>query len=215
MLAKEPWNPYDTNAIAVHTLKGTQLGYVPKAHNQHYTKDMVFGRVVAFGQNDQQLWGAAVMAQPQLVPITLDPLPTAAVQQHSKQLQELLSGRGKWQDAHKEAKSATHNVCEVTGVPGTAQQPLQVLPVWRYDTPNRAVQLAGFSTVCKEVADAKQLLIRYQSAAAATPEMSAAIELLMNVNFASGDSEQELHEYLEFTRSRQRTLDEQGWALQL
>lgn len=40
VLVREPSNPYDSNAIQIHTLDGIFLGFIPKAKNQSLAKQM-------------------------------------------------------------------------------------------------------------------------------------------------------------------------------
>ena len=61
MMVKEPDNPYDHNAIAVQTLSGQTLGYVPKEHTARFPHDTTFGHVYSMGRaSSVGLWGATV-----------------------------------------------------------------------------------------------------------------------------------------------------------
>ena len=60
MMVKEPDNEYDHNAIAVQTLSGQALGYVPREHTPRFPHDTTFGHVYSLGQTPQRLWGATV-----------------------------------------------------------------------------------------------------------------------------------------------------------
>jgi hypothetical protein len=61
MLEKELDNPYDPNAIAIKTLSGTSLGYVPRDLTHHFPYDVAFGHVHHIGQvPDNGNWGALV-----------------------------------------------------------------------------------------------------------------------------------------------------------
>ena len=49
MLVKEPNNEHDPDAIAVHTLSGHSLGYVPRDFNNKFPHDVNFARVQSVG----------------------------------------------------------------------------------------------------------------------------------------------------------------------
>ena len=60
MMVKKPDNTYDPNAVAVQTLHGQDLGYVPREHTARFPHDVTFGHVYSLGQNAKGLWGATV-----------------------------------------------------------------------------------------------------------------------------------------------------------
>ena len=63
MLGKEPNNEYDPDAIAVHTLSGQSLGYVPRDFNNKFPHDTNFARVQSVGASANEevpLLGAIV-----------------------------------------------------------------------------------------------------------------------------------------------------------
>lgn len=60
MMIKQPDNIYDPNAVAVQTLSGHDLGYVPREHTSRFPHDVTFGHVYSLGQNAKGLWGATV-----------------------------------------------------------------------------------------------------------------------------------------------------------
>ena len=60
MMVKKPDNTYDPNAVAVQTLHGQDLGYVPREHTASFPHDVTFGHVYSLGQNAKGLWGATV-----------------------------------------------------------------------------------------------------------------------------------------------------------
>ena len=59
-MVKEPQNAYDPNAIAVQTLTGQHLGYVPKEHTDRFPHDVTFGHIYSLGPNALGLWGVTV-----------------------------------------------------------------------------------------------------------------------------------------------------------
>ena len=60
VFVKEPNNPYDPNAVAVQTLDGQDLGYMPRDINHRFLLDTCFGYVYSVGQTEQGLWGFQV-----------------------------------------------------------------------------------------------------------------------------------------------------------
>ncbi len=59
MMVKQPDNTYDPNAVAVQTLHGQDLGYVPREHTARFPHDVTFGHVYSLGQNAKGLWSTA------------------------------------------------------------------------------------------------------------------------------------------------------------
>lgn len=72
MMMKEQDNSYDPQAIAVQTLSGQVLGYVPRGHTTRFPYDTTFGHVYSMGKaNSVGLWGATVSTL--LPPATITP----------------------------------------------------------------------------------------------------------------------------------------------
>ncbi|GAX82980.1 hypothetical protein CEUSTIGMA_g10407.t1 [Chlamydomonas eustigma] len=78
MLLREPWNPYDSEAVRVETLSGQQLGYIPRDHNNMFqVHEILFGHVQSVGQSvETDNWGAKVSAYPLLMSPFISPLPS-------------------------------------------------------------------------------------------------------------------------------------------
>ena len=61
MLVREPNNPHDPNAVAVATLHGHGLGYLPREQTRWLPQPVTFGRVASIGaQADTQNLGLTV-----------------------------------------------------------------------------------------------------------------------------------------------------------
>ena len=77
MLLRSPWNIHDDQAVAVHTLSGTLIGWVPRADNSRFQQqELVFGRVEFVGAAlGTEAWGVRVVAQPALMPAAVSPFP--------------------------------------------------------------------------------------------------------------------------------------------
>lgn len=61
---KEPTNEYDPNAVAVQTLDGGALGYIPREETKRFLQDLCFGQVLSVGQAEegQGMFGFRVSA---------------------------------------------------------------------------------------------------------------------------------------------------------
>ena len=49
MLVREPHNPHDPDAVAVQSLHGHGLGYVPRTETHRLPQPVTFGRVQSIG----------------------------------------------------------------------------------------------------------------------------------------------------------------------
>ena len=49
MLVREPHNPHDADAVAVQSLHGHGLGYVPRTETHRLPQPVTFGRVQSIG----------------------------------------------------------------------------------------------------------------------------------------------------------------------
>lgn len=161
LLVKEPNNPHDPGAVAVQTLLGEQLGYVPRSHTARFAHDVTLASVVSTGQSgDTGLWGCYVRACPGLASCDfVDVLPRSAVPPGSKRPGEAMDpaavvGAAAWQAASRSALQRSRH-CQVTGVPASKAQ-LLVVPEWRLDADSKTFRLLQGVTVCEEVFYAKQ-----------------------------------------------------------
>eukprot|EP00967_Tisochrysis_lutea_P139477 scaffold253474_cov21-Tisochrysis_lutea.AAC.1 len=61
MLLHDPSNVYDKNAVAVRTMDGGDLGFVPRDYNaQLLDQGISFAKVLSVGQNEAEKWGAVI-----------------------------------------------------------------------------------------------------------------------------------------------------------
>jgi hypothetical protein len=49
MMVREPHNPYDADAVAVQSLHGHGLGYIPRGETFRLPQPVTFGRVQSIG----------------------------------------------------------------------------------------------------------------------------------------------------------------------
>jgi len=63
MLLQDPNNKFDENAVSIRTLRGIDLGYVPRDFTEQLRgQGLHFARVLSIGQNEAQKWGAKIGA---------------------------------------------------------------------------------------------------------------------------------------------------------
>ncbi|DBA85403.1 hypothetical protein WJX79_007934 [Trebouxia sp. C0005] len=153
MMVKQPDNTYDPNAVAVQTLHGQDLGYVPKEHTARFPHDVTFGHVYSVGQNAKGLWGATVAVRPTLPPLTVEAFPAnlAAHINMSSNLPE-----EEWSAIRKVTYRKADYKCEVSGGVGT-EWPVECHEVWRFHEGSQTLQLRGFMALHPEVHLAKHL----------------------------------------------------------
>lgn len=73
LLHTEPQNPYDPRAVAVFTLSGQQVGYLPADVAPTVPFPECFGEVLSVGQAEEGApWGAIIAVPTLLVPVTAD-----------------------------------------------------------------------------------------------------------------------------------------------
>jgi len=203
LLLREPGNQYDKNAVAVHTLSGKQVGYVPKEIAPEFKLGALMGRVVSAGKTEGGLTGATVTAHNTLLPLLLEPLPNSA----AGQVQALCAPGSA--AATQALQGSRIKACEIMGVPEAALgQPLVVVPTFVYDSASKTVQLVKLVAVCPAVAAARQLL-------AHSPGSRARGEAAEVVRAVNGWGEQELAEHLEWAQARQAAMDQDKWSVKL
>lgn len=78
---KEPSNPYDPNAVAVSTLNGTSIGYIPRDNTSRFVQDLCFGLVYSVGltysedPTKERNYGLKAAVRPELPPVCVVPAP--------------------------------------------------------------------------------------------------------------------------------------------
>lgn len=79
---REPHNPYDPDAVAVLTLRGMSLGYVPRELTGAFVHSVTFAHVVSTGvAGDSGLLGATIAVRPSLPPFRPRLPPLSVVEQ--------------------------------------------------------------------------------------------------------------------------------------
>jgi hypothetical protein len=151
MLVREPNNVHDPNAVAVKTLQGHSLGYVPKELTVNIQHDVCFGHIQSVGQNDKGLWGAFVIVRPGLTPLSLDAFPLNLAS-HVNLSSEL--SKPDWDRLRKETYKRAGYKCEVSGGVG-AEWPVEVQEQWRFYEGSQTLQLVGLMALHPDVHLAK------------------------------------------------------------
>ncbi|KAK9817263.1 hypothetical protein WJX72_011983 [[Myrmecia] bisecta] len=151
MLVKEPHNEHDPNAVAVLTLAGAQLGYVPRELTQNFTQDVTFASVYSFGANELGLYGAQVAVRPTLPPLTLDALP-ASLAAAANLSQEV--AKDEWDRLRRTTYRNANFRCEITGGAGP-DHPVECHERWYLDDVTHTAKLMGLMALAPEVHLAK------------------------------------------------------------
>lgn len=149
-LQREPRNPADPDAVAVHTPAGHRVGYVPRVA----TGDACVGRaaravVRSVGRaGGDGPWGVAVAAWPALLPLTLDVLPPPLTGAAAS-LSALLAPE-EWGRLRDAAAADAHYRCAVSGGVGP-RWPVEVHEVWDVDEEARVARLVGLEALAPSV----------------------------------------------------------------
>lgn len=156
MMVKERDNAYDPNAIAVQTLSGQTLGYVPRENTARFPHDTTFGHIYSKGRaSSVGLWGATVAVRPSLPPLALDAIPSNlaphAIMDRSLSPEHFQGIR------EATCKRANH-MCEISGAFATEQPALH--EIWRADATTKTVQLRGFIALHPDLHTAANLEVQ-------------------------------------------------------
>ncbi|PRW60715.1 single-stranded-DNA-specific exonuclease [Chlorella sorokiniana] len=205
---REPDNPHDPNAVAVRTLDGRNLGYIPRDRTVLFSQDLCFGHVQSAGrQGEEGLWGFNIVTQPTVPPVEVHAWP-AALRPHLNLASQLARDEA-WQRLQQDAFARAQGRCEVTSAflesPAAA-----VAPRWQCDEPARVLRLVGLRAEAPEVQQVGALLeLRAHNPSAA----GHAAALLQQLNgWSPADVQLYLAhiDHLAAARSSQ-----QGWRLDL
>ncbi len=151
---REPDNPYDPSAVAISTLDGESIGYVPKERTQSFIHPLAFGRVASVGQVESSggspLWGCAAEVQPRVPPATV--LAEPADLKGRCNVVALMDGAA-WDEVKAEVVEAARGRCAVSGAPTAA-----VAERWEADAGARMLRLLGFVAQAPEVTRVERML---------------------------------------------------------
>ncbi|GAB5370396.1 hypothetical protein AAMO2058_001489300 [Amorphochlora amoebiformis] len=115
-LEHEPNNPFDSAAVAVRTLNGTQLGYVPRGLTQRFKQSsMSFGVVESVGANPEGLLGLRVSVRPDQVGLFLHIPPRGY--ESKVDIQSMLQPE-EWVELCRQTIDRYGARCAITGVQG-------------------------------------------------------------------------------------------------
>ena len=153
ILEQEPLNEYDPFAIAVLTLSGESLGYVPKGMTDRFRGQRVtlgvveaVGRVKQDTPEDDPPWFLTVTAKPTLPALTIDLVPRTC---WGTNLRAELPEET-WDALRKLTYSRAGHVCEVCGDKGS-RHPVECNERYHYDSSglSKHVQtLVGLEALC-------------------------------------------------------------------
>jgi hypothetical protein len=139
LFVREPENASDTDAVAICTLAGAPLGYVPRQLTWHFGEDTALGRVADAGENERGIAWALAHAKPAGPALTSELCPAGAPARMSA-------------DEAALAPPQEARACCACGGAGAAAQ-----PVWRYDAASRTATLRRMAPLCAPCATARQL----------------------------------------------------------
>lgn len=148
---KEPENPFDPNAVAVHTLDGIPLGYVPKERTGAFLHGVCFGKVHSVGQAEGGgMWGCSAEVQPRIPPVVVLPVPSHLT--GKCHVAELLKGP-EWEARKGEILKKAGGRCRVSGAATN-----YVGEQWEVNKEAKVFELQGFSAQAPEVSRVAYML---------------------------------------------------------
>ena len=148
LLVREPENAADGDAVAVLTVGGTPLGYVPRHLTSYFGGDTTTGRVSACGRNDAGLYWAVAQAKPVTPGLVADLCPGWPGETSvPPNLSQRLSG-ALWDYLRTDAYARANQRCVVCDAPKAGPGDLRAIEVWRHDPAARVSRLRNIQAVC-------------------------------------------------------------------
>jgi hypothetical protein len=192
---KEPENQYDPNAVAVHTLDGVPLGYVPKDRTGAFLHILCFGQVHSVGQADGGgMWGCSAEVQPRVPPVRVLPIP--ANLSGKCHVGEMLQGAEKWEAVKAEILKKSGGRCLVSGAATSF-----VGEQWEVREKEKVLKLQGFSALAPEVARIAYML-------------DSGENLRKELALMNGWREEDLETYVGYVEKQRSRMSEEGeWKL--
>ena len=155
---QDPDNIYDSNAVAVTTLDGVSLGFVPKDRNKPFVHGTCFGTVQYVGcRGDDGNWGCIVNVQPQVPGVVVLPISENLV--NLTRISELFLDEEnddvaeQWKKVRAQILKRSEDpdgvegpLCSVSGAPTVA-----VAERWEVQTGKKVLKLRGFATEAPEI----------------------------------------------------------------
>lgn len=216
MLVREPWCPFDPKAVAVFTVGGVSLGYIPKEFTQKHRHEWANAHIVSTGNATPDLLGVLVSSRPTLRSMSVQTLPT----KHAAKYANLASlyPPSVWREMRERAIENVDHTCEVTGI--TAEEAeLHVLPSWRYNDAAKQVQLAGWMVVCADVRKAAASIVPGTPVLITAPNVQLAQQVQLDDQLLFMDllewDEIDIEEYVGFLADRQAKMDNEDWGVVL
>lgn len=148
LLVREPENAADCDAVAVLTVGGTPLGYVPRHLTSYFGGDTTTGRVSACGRNDAGLHWVVAQAKPVTPGLVADLCPGWPGESSvPPNLSQRLSG-ALWDYLRTDAYARANQRCVVCDAPKAGPGDLRAIEVWRHDPAHRVSRLRNIQAVC-------------------------------------------------------------------
>lgn len=196
LFVREPENPVDQTAVAVQTLSGVPLGYVPRELSRHWVEDSACGRVHSLGVNPAGIAWLVAHSKPLTPGLLADLHP---VDQQAPPLSHA------WL-AERQALLKHTGRCAACDKAEEKEVPLSLHVRWRHDPRLRVSSAVGASALCPECSSGRRLL-PYGS------QRAAAMRQLRRVN---GWSVDEAAEYVRWVDAERQRREELGvWTIDL
>jgi hypothetical protein len=192
---KEPENPYDPNAVAVHTLDGIPLGYVPKERTGAFLHTVCFGRVQSVGQAEGGgMWGCSAEVQPRIPSVVVLPVPSYLT--GKCHVAELLNGP-EWEALKIDILKQTGGRCSLSGA-----ATISVGEQWEVKKEGKVFKLQGFRAQAPQVSRIAYML-------------DSGENLRKEVAVMNGWSEDDLNAYLGYVETERKSEGGEAWKLDL
>ncbi|KAL3163252.1 hypothetical protein ABBQ32_009651 [Trebouxia sp. C0010 RCD-2024] len=138
------------DSVAVLSLRGALLGYVPRRHTHRFVHDTNFGHVYAINQDAAGLWRLTVACRPGLSPLTLDATPSNLLPHVD--IHSALDPK-EWARLQAATFERHGDKCEVCG----PVDQFQCHEVWRFYEGYQVLKLMGFVPYHPDVCAVKRL----------------------------------------------------------
>ncbi|DBA85333.1 TPA: hypothetical protein ACH3X2_006021 [Trebouxia sp. C0005] len=202
MMVKRFDNISSPDSVAVMSLKGQLLGYVPRRHIARFVNDTTCGHVYAVSQDAASLWRLTVACRPELPPLTVDTIP-ANLASYAR-IGEALNPDD-WEAVQAVTLQQAGYRCRECGPVGQ----LQCRERWRFYEGYQVIKLMGFAAAHPQVCAVKHL---DPCCLPSDPRRQHAVALLQHINeWCISETE----DYLNYARSLVLQRGKEQWTFDL
>mmetsp|Transcript_21198 Transcript_21198/g.46504 ORF Transcript_21198/g.46504 Transcript_21198/m.46504 type:complete len:332 (-) Transcript_21198:570-1565(-) len=143
LLAREPENTFDVNAVAVTTLSGDTVGYIRKDLTYEFQADVTVGRVISTGKTETGFYGVKLACTPGRVSLYVDLIPRSL--RGTNLSAELPTSE--WNRLRKTQYRKAGHRCQVCGGVGE-RWPVECHERWSRNPSTRTLHLRGLLALC-------------------------------------------------------------------